>query len=131
MAVQTAVLTSRTKTHTISLVSTAGGDSYVVGLTSTLISTQTSSSSVSLAVNIAAWYVNAGTGVVTITRGTSTVVVATGSTIYPGAGEKLAALSQNNRNDITVNFTTPGQVILELHKVAGVVDPNYNVGDYK
>ena len=131
MAITSSVLTSRRKTHTINLIAGAAGDSITIPLTSTLISDQTSSSSISLAVNISAFYANTGSGSVTVARNGIPVIFATGSAVYPSSAEKLPAFAQNNTTGISVTFTSPGQVVLELHKVAGTVDPNYNVGDYK
>ena len=130
--VQTCALPiSRRKTYTVSFIASAAGDTVTLPLTSTLISDQTSSSSIALAVNIAAAYTNVGSGSVTVARNSVNVLFASGWSFYPMAGEKLPAISQNNTSPITVTFTTPGQVVLELHKVAGTVDPNFNVGDYK
>jgi hypothetical protein len=131
MAITSSVLTSRRKTFTISLIAAAAGDSITIPLTSTLISDQASSSSIALAVNISAFYANTGSGSVTVSRSGNTIIFATGTATYPSSVEKLPAFAQNNTTGISVSFTAPGQVVLELHKVAGTVDPNYNVGDYK
>jgi len=131
MAITSSILSSRRLTHTVSIVAGAAADTVTIPLTSTLISDQTSSSSISLAVNISGAWSSTGSGVATISRNGITVLSLTNQASYPQAGVKMPAISQNNTTAISVTFSTPGQVILELHKVAGTVDPNYNLGDYK
>ena len=128
MAVTSSVLNSSRLKQVISLVATAQNDVVTIPLTNLLISDETSSSSISLAANIVAAWSNMTSGAnVIISRGGTTVLSMNGHSQYPGYF-KLPAIATNNTTGISLTFGYPGQVILELHKVAGYVSPNYNVG---
>ena len=126
MAVTSSILNNHRLKQDISLVASAQNDAITIPLTSLLLSDETSSSSINLTVNIAAAWSNMTSGApVTISRSGQTVLLLNGHGQYPGYF-KLPAISTNNTTGITVTFGYPGQVILELHKVAGFVVPNYN-----
>ena len=68
MAITSSVLSTKRLSQVVSINATAANDTVTIPLTSTLISDQTSSSSISLAVNIAGAWASLVSGTATISR---------------------------------------------------------------
>lgn len=133
MAVQRTQINNHRRKPVIHLWASAAGDSSTILLTELLMSDETSSSSVSLQANIAQAYCNVadnGTSGIIIRRGTSSGTVVLdmhGQSEYPQQLQ-WPALAMNNTSSIFVYWQQPGLVVLELHKVAGFIEPLTNVG---
>ena len=109
----------------------AAGDSTTITLVDLVAADETTSGT--LRANIATAYVNSndnGTSGVSVRRGSTTGTIALlmhGCSDYPSSN-KLPALSLDNASSIVVSFGIGGLLVLELHKVAGYVMPDTNVG---
>ena len=109
----------------------AAGDSSTILLTDLVSPDETTAGT--LTVNIATCYVNLndnGSSGINVRRGTSSGTIILdmhGTSEFPGNCH-IPALAFNNTSSVFVTWNIPGLVILELHKVAGYVDPLYNKG---
>ena len=133
MAVQKNIIKADHLRAVVHLWASAAGDSSTITLYELASSDETSSSSVSMSVSIAAAYSNSPASVdssVTVRRGGSSGTVVLdlhGFTEFPG-GQHLPAIALNSTSSIHVTFEARGLLILDLRKLAGFISPNYNVG---
>lgn len=131
MAVQKTILKNDSQRAVIHLVGTAGaGESSTVLLTDLVNSVNGETTSGTLQANISYVWSNsdgANASSIVVTRGTSTVIVLSGTAEYPSS-QQLPSISVSNANDIVVTFNGKGTVSLDLRKINGYVQPNRNVG---
>ena len=123
-AAQKTILKNNRQQYVVHLYGQAGSSS-TISLTDLVRDDETTSGA--LTVNIhSVTFGTYDTGVITITRGSSSIGVYNGSdwVDYQGYGMPIG-----NTTDIAVTFTaSPGWVILDLWKKSGYVEPLTNVG---
>lgn len=131
MAVQRTILKNDSQRAVVHFVGTGGaGETSTVTLAELVNTGNGETSSGALKCNIS--YILASVdsnnaSSVVITRGTSTVVMLSGTVEYPSS-QQLPSLDISNQNDIVVTFNGKGTLTLDLRKIAGYVQPNRNVG---
>ena len=124
MAIQKTILKNTRQTYVVHLYASAAGDSSTITLTELVRSDETTSGTLTANIQSILFATN-DTGVITITRGSSSVGIFNGCDYidYSGFGMPIG-----NTTAVTVSFNSPGWCIVDLHKKAGYVEPNTNVG---
>lgn len=131
MAIQKTIIKNDSQRAVIHMVGTDGGGESSTVLLTDLINTpngETSSGTLQASISYF-WSVSDANNAssVVVMRGTSTVIMVSGSAEYPG-NQQLPSIGINNGNDIKVIFNGKGTVSLDVRKIGGYQQPNRNVG---
>lgn len=128
MAIQKTLIKNDRQKAVVHIVG-AVGDSTAIALMDLMRSDETSSSSLTMKVAIAAAYCNAqgSNSSINITRNGSSVLTMYGVSDYPGSN-MLPALEIGNTTGMLITFNVAGTLVLDLRKNEGFIPPNTNVG---
>ena len=102
----------------------ANSFSSTIALTDLVRSDETTSGTLTVGIQSFLYGTN-DTSTIIVSRGSTSIAILNGGDFvdFSGIGMLLGSTT-----GITVNFNGPGWIIIDLHKKAGYVEPNTNVG---
>jgi hypothetical protein len=125
MAVTKTVLKNHRQSYQVHIIATAAGDSSTVALTDLVRSDETTSGTLQAQIAYILCGVQTST-TTTVNRGSSTVLYLNEN--HTNLDFSGVAFTLGSSSSVVVQFGGAGWIILDLHKKAGYVEPNTNVG---
>jgi hypothetical protein len=124
MPITKSILKNNRQNQMVHLYNDAGSFSSTIALTELVRTDETTSGTLTVGIQSMLFGTN-DTSTIIVSRGTTSIALLNGGDYvdYSGIGMLLGATT-----GVTVNFTGPGWIILDLHKKAGYVEPQTNVG---
>ena len=124
MAITKSILQNKRQQYVVHFYNDTGSFSSTVALTDLVRSDETTSGTLTVGIQSFLYGTN-DTSTIVVSRGSTSVAILNGGDFvdFSGVGMLLGSTTA-----VTVSFSGPGWIIVDLHKKAGYVEPNTNVG---
>jgi hypothetical protein len=124
MAITKSIVKNERQNYMVHFYNDIGNFSSTIALTELIRSDETTSGTLTVGLKSILFGTN-DTSIITVTRGSTGIVILNGSDFvdFSGIGLNLASST-----GVTVQLNGPSWAIVELHKKSGYVEPNTNVG---